>query len=433
MFRELFRKNKYLALFLINVVVMILGLIVGLPIAIKVYGGSGFLTFVKQNLFSDFGQVLYFSLTDNPYVSNFPTIYLPLTFLFVKPFALICKGDDRFFALDNLTIYGDGTYNYQELLNYNSSIIGTWQFLVAFLLFFGICLAVIGLLLYKLRKWDKKADFIFAYSGAIISSLIMFGIVRGTNVFLGLIFILLFIKFYKSEKWYLREISYVCLAIAGMIKIYPLLFGVLLLKEKKFLESLRVALYFAVLAIIPFAFYEGGLIANLQTYVGNVFSFTREGRRMREGINMSVVSLFNVFFNRICLVQGKWTTVVGYVFTGIFLAMVVFVSIRSKLNFMTTTIICMGMLVLFPVSYYYIAMFMVIPLLYLIDEWKDLGKNEKIIYAVFYGIISFLPLSVTAWYIPQTVIMLGLIVWETYKSIKEITKDSEVELSAKAE
>ena len=425
MIKRLYEKNKYLPLFIAYSLVVLL-IVVGVLIIFPIMEGGlkPAFAFISKYLMSDFGQVMYFTLSENPYVNNFPTMYLPLNFIFMYPFALICKTDPSFMKLDNISII-DGTYSYEELLAYNAEILSGWQFWVASISFFAICLAIIGLLVYRLRKWQSKTNFILWYGAVCFSAFFAFGLFRGTNVFIALIFILLFILLYKSEKFWQREIAYVCLAIAGVLKIYPLLFGVLLLKEKKFLESLRVALYSVIFAVLPFAIY-GNVIENLSEFISNLFTFTHGENRMGDAMNISVFSFVCWLFGLFKL-SGTFVSVMGYLITVILFGCCILVAIKSKSKFVATSVIAVGMLSLAPVSYYYVSMFMVIPLAFLLDEWKLLEKSDKKWYAIFYGIMSLVPLSATMWYIPQCVFMIILLVWETYKIFAKEDKKSDGE------
>ena len=78
-----------------------------------------------------------------------------------------------------------------------------------------------------------------------------------------MIFLLLFLLLYKSDNAILRELGYISLVLAGLIKIYPLFFGVFLLKDKKIFASARVAVYFFSIFFLSFNYIIAYLDANV--------------------------------------------------------------------------------------------------------------------------------------------------------------------------
>ncbi|MGN1235424.1 MAG: hypothetical protein ACI4U2_05555, partial [Christensenellaceae bacterium] len=119
------KKRPYLCLFLLQIVVIALTIGIGIVGISAVYGGPDEAwTFLKKVAASDFGQVVFFTLSKNPYQGEFFTVYTPLNFLLAYPFALICKGNGIFYRLSELGVD-----------EYNTLAVGTWEFWVAYVLF----------------------------------------------------------------------------------------------------------------------------------------------------------------------------------------------------------------------------------------------------------------------------------------------------------
>lgn len=86
----------------------------------------------------------------------------------------------------------------------------------------------------------------------------LFAVERGNIIILALVFTMVFVFFRNSENRVLRELSYISLAVAAAIKIYPAILGVLLLREKKFKDAARLTIYGIVMFFVPFfLFYDG--------------------------------------------------------------------------------------------------------------------------------------------------------------------------------
>lgn len=410
MFKRMYQTNKYLPFFAISVAVFLLVVICGAIFLVCTKGGFvNAFEFFSRYVMSDFGQVMYFTLSENPYFSNFPTMYLPLNFILMYPFALICKSAPEFTALDGITINADGSYSYEELLNYNVGIVHTYQFWVAIILFFAVTLTAIGFILYKSKTWNRF-EFAFFYAGLIVSGFVMIGIFRGSNVFLSVAFILLFIKYYKSEKRVFRELSLVFLAIAGVLKIYPLLFGVLLLKNKRLFDSVKVALYVAILSFLPFFIYDNP-IATFKEFFSNMFTFVGEENRLGNAMNISVSSV-------VCWILGLFkvpvavSNKIGLVLTGCLFVALLIASLKTYGDFELYMLVSVGVLILPPVSYYYVSAFMICAIVPLEKTISNFTKPRKIFYLTFFAIMSFLPLSALMWFIPQCALMVVIIIWE---------------------
>ena len=414
-------RNKFLPFFAASVAVFVGSLLIaiGILLVYKFVNGdvSGPMEFVRHYLFSDFSQMVYLALTDNPYDSNgFSTIYLPLNLLLLYPFALICKSCPVFHSLDNY--YGDAEERYVQTLEYNSAVLGTWQFWVSFVLYAIIHLALIAIVLYKMRQWGNVGEFACAFGALLFSSFIIVGLVRGTNVLQTLLLSLIFVWLYRHPNKFYRELALLCLAAAGTMKFYPLLLGALLIREKRYWESVRVGLYFLVLSLLPFVIF-GDIISALKFYVANVYEFVNLNGKVGTCVNFSVYSVFQYFFSLFGLRRSLIARIISIIAIVVTAVFCITCALLTKSRFASLTVVCCGMMLITPVSYYYVSMFFVIPLVYFIDEWKGFDKLRKWLYGIFFCFFAFLPLSVTAWYIPQCFIMLVILVVEFRSVVKD--------------
>ena len=183
---------------------------------------------------------------DSPYVVG-GSSYPPLAIALLYPFALICRGAFANYAGETLTI--------DEL---TSKIIRHPEFWVSFLLFFAVCsLAIITIVLAKYR-FDAKTSCKIAII-ILFATPFVYAVMRGNTVYFALIFLLLFLLLYEHKNPVVREIGYLCLVLAGMVKIYPLFFGVYLLHKKKWFASCRIGVYFILGTLLSFFLYQDGL------------------------------------------------------------------------------------------------------------------------------------------------------------------------------
>lgn len=89
----------------------------------------------------------------------------------------------------------------------------------------------------------------------IVSYPVMYCIERGNIIILSMIFTMFFVFFRNSENKVVREISYILLALAAGIKLYPAIFGILLLLEKKYKDAARLIVYGLICILLPFVFF----------------------------------------------------------------------------------------------------------------------------------------------------------------------------------
>ena len=128
-------------------------------------------------------------------------------------------------------------------------------------------------------------------------------------------------------------------------------------------------------------------------------------------MNISISSLVSWILNLI-KVPANVTSVVSILFTIIAFALCVITTLKSKNEFVTSLVTAIGVLIIPPVSYYYVCAFMLVSLLHFENEWNKFSKPRKIYYTIFFITMSFLPLSASMWYIPQCIMMAVILVWE---------------------
>lgn len=176
----------------------------------------------------------------------------------------------------NLVLHLIPGYEFLEKKEIRSTQIG----MIFFFLVFAIALIGLAALLYKEKKGSpfEKVAFIFLmyFSVGMISV-----IDRGNLIVYAVFFSAMFLSLYKSEKWWVREISYVCLALAICLKIYPAFLVILLVRRKELTGALRLFVYWLVLFVTPFLYY-GTMAENILAYLQSVFNFGFEAEKKTE-------------------------------------------------------------------------------------------------------------------------------------------------------
>ena len=146
---------------------------------------------------------------------------------------------------------------------------------VALLVFFVsmlLCVFAVYLIIdrYLLRCGFKAAPAALAITSAL-SFPMLYAIQRGNIIILAIPLTMFFVFFRNHERKLVRELSYIALAIAAGLKLYPAVFGILLITDKKYKEAARLIVYGILAFVLPvFAF--GGPDMLVQVFK-NIFQF----------------------------------------------------------------------------------------------------------------------------------------------------------------
>ena len=107
---------------------------------------------------------------------------------------------------------------------------------------------------------------------AVFSFPAVYAVERGNIILLSAILTLFFAATYQSENRMHRELGLICLAAAFGLKLYPALFGWVLIADKRYREAARCAVYGVLFLLIPSFFFGGPMC--LLTMVQNVLRFS---------------------------------------------------------------------------------------------------------------------------------------------------------------
>ncbi len=128
--------------------------------------------------------------------------------------------------------------------------------LLPYCLYLVICCVLITCLILKNVKMSSGKQY-----ALIIASFLSIGFLsildRGNNVLLVTLLLLYYVFYYDAENKFLSETALIALALATGIKLYPIVFGVLLIKKHKIAEGFRALGYIFLALFLPFFFFEG--------------------------------------------------------------------------------------------------------------------------------------------------------------------------------
>ena len=128
--------------------------------------------------------------------------------------------------------------------------------MVIFLLYFLISLFIFIGLTYLFIK-EKKKYRIWLIILVLASVPFMFQFERANIIFISLLGSMAFFVWKDSENKILKEFALICLALSAALKIYPAIFGLLLVKEKRYRETLRLNIYGVECFFLTFLYIRG--------------------------------------------------------------------------------------------------------------------------------------------------------------------------------
>lgn len=354
---------------------MALGLFASL-ISILVTRGESFKTILhgdENDMFMDFFNTIYYTKDGTPYQTG--VIYPPLAELFLYFLSLIIPKD----------IMASGAFGVR------ASQIGIMLYTV----YTTITTSIFVLMIYKFKRGHSVERITLVFI-SLLSFPYIFQLERGNILLIAVLFSMVFIFFKDSKSKAMRELAYIFLAIAAGIKIYPAVFGLLLIQEKRYKDAIKTMIYGIAFAILPFAFFGG--TSSISQLFKNFRKYTELFQNLGYGffldIKNTVMMVFHIFDN-----TQPYTVQIGIYITFIFVAFALMSLFYTKENWKKIAI-CTLLLIAAPGgSVVYTLLFMTAPLILFLDSKLQRRKLDYAYVALYvmmfvpwtYGARNFVP------------------------------------------
>ena len=259
---------------------------------------------------------------------------------------------------------------------------------VPFLIFTVLLSLGVVYVLHALRKGTDLEKKLFAVS-MMLSAPMLYQYDRGNIIFLALFFSLLFFYWKDSESRLKRELALVCLAISAGLKIYPAIFGLILLFEKRWKDAAKCCLYGSLSFVLPSLVFGGispfDMIENLSRMSNNTQG---EGFGYKVNYSNTFAMLCSAF--RIPYIQAP-LTVLSYLLSALVLA-AAFVHRKGWKLVCALSLLIVAM----PgFSYTYTLIFMIVPTLFFLNECRGTPPCAQNYVYSFLFVCCFAPLPFT--------------------------------------
>ncbi len=209
---------------------------------------------------------------------------------------------------------------------------------------------------------------------------------RANILGLALILLMVYIVGMNSENKIIREISYICLALSASLKIYPAVFGILLLLEKRWKDTIKTAIYGIIAFFLPFWFFDG--IESIKCFVTNLTSGAQTTNYNNTGVGFRIdlatnISIVKWLIGKDGSMPTRWQTLI-LVFFCVILASGIFLLKEKWKKLLCITII---MIIIPAFGFEYSACFYIIPFAYFMQE------SRKGVMDYFYSFAFFMLLA----------------------------------------
>ena len=321
------------------------------------------LLFNKDDVFMDFFNSVVDCSGDAYGESG--VIYPPLVVLFYK----FCS---MFFNIDSMKA---------------SEVRETSLGMIIFVCFTIVSYILFAKLIYKYKNGSFANKSLFAFF-TLFSFPMIYLIERGNIIVLVLPLLLYFVNEYDSDVKYKRHLAYICLAISVAIKIYPVFFGLLLLKKKKNFKNILLCIFYgAVFFFVPFIFVGG--FSQLGVLIHNILYTSSMFGSKGFGFKVSISNTFSLFghvFNNVRLFETA-----GTVFLIITVLAGLFLILFNKWNedWKIYAVISLIIILVPGFSYIYSVAYMIIPLLFFLNK-KEIKWIDYIYSLLFIAQFIFL-------------------------------------------
>lgn len=315
-------------------------------------------------LFSDFGfHINSTADLQNIYHHSMHTCFPPLIYLFYRLIYLIIpKG-------------------YEGVEYYN--------FLYA--IYTAVLFALFAIAIKEVLKSKKNPAVNIAIMLIILSNSFVYGIIEQANIVLICSILMLFAVIWRdSENKVKQELALIFIAISAAIKVYPAIFGLIYIIEKKYKQAFRLIIYGVLFFFVPFLFTGG---------IDGIVTFFKNQMAVHTGWGAnSVVSLYSF------LVYIDFSEKFALAADAVLFVVLIAFSFICKEKWKRYYLLISVMLLCPLWSGRYTVCMMLVPFLTFILEEKKMSLYS-IIYTVLFSLLFCADVSQYASYIKYTLIL----------------------------
>lgn len=272
-------------------------------------------------------------------------------------------------------------YNAENIISHdiNAYIYLIYSTLSILLLAFSIIL--VG------KKYNKTKEafllfIILFFSAPMLGSAFL----AGNSIILVISLLILFFYLRDSENKKERELALILLAIAAGLKMYPAIFGLLYLKEKRFKEAIRLIIYGLLFFFVPFIFFDG-----LKGFI-NWFNLVSKLSALQYDYRIQYIKGLTFMLGKHIINNSNVLDLITNI-TPIIFVLLMFILFCLSKNKYRSILFLVFIMIFFPNnSFRYVLNYLFIPFIFYFLEKGDERKNYNYFVMIIYALIFSIPI-----------------------------------------
>lgn len=247
-----------------------------------------------------------------------------------------------------------------QITNFDASKTEGYAYLVYVLYTVLLVIVLCNLISVVLKDFGRKYILLFEIQVVLSYSFVSGNFERGNASFLCLNLLLAAVMLRDSDNRVKREMALILIAVAAGFKIYPAIFGLLYILEKRYRETVRLLIYGIVAFFVPFIWFGG--VAGFMQFVRNLADVEALGGNWV--IKTQIQRCVEIFG-----VSAPYLGIfIGIIYIGLLGCIILAICKTKKLYL--RLILLVSIMVLFPArsGMYTISYFLIPLLIYLRDE-----------------------------------------------------------------
>lgn len=299
---------------------------------------------------------------------------------FLNHIAYVSNGKEKVYELNCNVCFPPLAYMFFHLLAciLPENSIGIWEPLSAntysILVYAGFALITVIMLFYAVIKVLGNVEKSLALIVSVcFSYTFISGVLERGSLAAVISFILILALYLKdSDNKIKKEIALILIAVAAGLKIYPAVFGLLYIKEKRWKETVRLLIYGILCFFVPFVFFDGihGLVQMLQNQL------------MLHTIS-TLTDCISAAAAVSCITSQKAVMQIASCVVLVMLLAAFFIQKTPWKRYLILTTI----MIVVPIgSGYYTVSYLVIPMVFFMKEKWDSTASQDAVYALLFSI-----------------------------------------------
>ena len=224
---------------------------------------------------------------------------------------------------------------------------------------------------------------------------VIYALERGNCIIMTVVLCLFFLIWYRSESKYARYASYIALGAAAGMKLYPAIFAVLLIRERRWGDTAICLAIGVLMFIVPLLFTDG----SISTFIENALSYSNSsaygGGRIT--INEWIINIIGR--------ENSIGPAVSLLVQGVIALASVVIAIFDKgmKDWKVITLLSCNLILVAGIGTGYILIYAIIPTLFFVLKEREITKENIFFLVCFTIILCLIPGTGSAWQLIPTI------------------------------